>query len=145
MKYPVAIYSRQLRGPEQRYTATELEALALVSMIKHFAHYLWGKQFTVITDYSALTSLMSSRALNRRLQNWALQLQDYQFEMKYRPGRQNLDADALSRQNWTTTQLKDGPSTHQGGMWDCGPIVSLTALEEGNSRGAVGELSDRQE
>ena len=142
MKYPVAFYSRQLWGPEQCYTATELEALAVVSMIKHFAHYLWGKQFTV------LTSLMSSRAVNRRLQNWALQLQDYQFEVKYRLGRQNLVADALSRQNnWTNyTTERTGLELTRG---ECGayptsgPIVSLSALEEGNSGGAaMDELSE---
>ena len=38
-----AFYSRQTRGPEQRYSATELEALALVESIRHFSYYLYGK------------------------------------------------------------------------------------------------------
>ena len=40
---PTAFYCRQLRGLQCRYSAMEMEALALVSSIKHFAHYLWGK------------------------------------------------------------------------------------------------------
>ena len=37
---PAAFYSRQLQGAEVRYSATELEALAVVESIKHFLHYL---------------------------------------------------------------------------------------------------------
>jgi len=37
---PVAFYSRQLRKPERCYSATELEALAVVCAVEHFAHFL---------------------------------------------------------------------------------------------------------
>jgi len=40
-----AFYSRQLRGAEKRYSATELEALALVCTVEHFAYYLYGREF----------------------------------------------------------------------------------------------------
>ena len=46
---PTAFYSRQLRGAEQRYSATELEALMVVESIKHFLHFLYGQKFKVIT------------------------------------------------------------------------------------------------
>ena len=48
---PVAFYSRQLRGPEKRYSATEMEALAVVKAVDHFAHYLYGAKFKVLTDH----------------------------------------------------------------------------------------------
>ena len=48
-----AFYSRQTRGAEQRYSATELEALALVDTAKHFAYYLYGKSFQVQAFMSA--------------------------------------------------------------------------------------------
>ena len=38
---PAAFYSRQLHGAEQRYSATELEALVVVESIKHFLHFVW--------------------------------------------------------------------------------------------------------
>ena len=47
----VAFYIRQLWSAEVRYSATELEALAVVESIKHFLHYLYGRKFTVITDH----------------------------------------------------------------------------------------------
>ena len=98
----VAFYSKQLAGAETRYSATELEALAVLRCIKHFAHWLWGRHFVVVTDHSPLQAWMSSRSLPRRLQGWALQLQDYSFEVVYRPGCENGEADALSCQNWST-------------------------------------------
>ena len=42
----------------------------------------------------------TSRALNRRLQGWALELQDFAFIISYREGPLNADADAMSRKAW---------------------------------------------
>ena len=42
---PSAYFSRQLRGAEHRYSATELEALALVETIRHFSYHLYGRPF----------------------------------------------------------------------------------------------------
>ena len=69
---PVAFYSRQLRAAEKRYSATELEALAILSAVAHFSHFLFGREFVVYTDHKALVAFRSSKVLNRRLQGWTL-------------------------------------------------------------------------
>ena len=97
---PVAYYSRQLQGAQHRYSATELEGLAVFKAVHYFAHYLYGTSFEVVTDHKALVSLLHSRVLNRRLHGWLLQLLEFDFTIKYRPGVENSDADALSRQDW---------------------------------------------
>ena len=51
LELPVAIYSHQLLPWETRYSVTELEALALLCSVKHFAFYLFGKSFTVTMDH----------------------------------------------------------------------------------------------
>ena len=99
-KLPVAFYSKQLQGAQHHYSATELEGLALFKSIHYFAHYLFGTRFEVITDHKALVSLLHSRVLNRRLHGWVLQLLEFDFTVQYRPGLENGDADALSRQAW---------------------------------------------
>ena len=99
-KLPVAFYSKQLQGAQHHYGATELEGLALFKSIHYFAHYLFGTRFEVITDHKALVSLLHSRVLNRRLHGWVLQLLEFDFSVQYRPGLENGDADALSRQAW---------------------------------------------
>ena len=45
---PVAFYSCQLRGAERRYSATELEALAVVETVRHFNHFLYGCSFVCL-------------------------------------------------------------------------------------------------
>ena len=95
---PAAYFSRQLRGAEQRYSATELEALALVDTITHFGHYLYGRSFQAFTDHKPLEQLMSSTHLNPRLARLSLKLQHWLVSIVYLPGELNTLADALSRE-----------------------------------------------
>ena len=66
--WEAAVYfSRQTKGSERRYSATELEALALVETVKNFVYYLYGKTFVAYTDHKPLCALLSSDRLNGRL------------------------------------------------------------------------------
>ena len=93
-----AYFSRQLRGPEQRYSATELEALAVVESIIHFNYYLYGRAFCVFTDHKPLLQLLTSEHLNRRLRRFAYKLQHWLVKIQYLPGIENSLADPLSRE-----------------------------------------------
>ena len=97
---PVAFYSRQLKGSERRYSATEVEALAVVESVKHFQHFLYGASFKVLTDHKPLTSLLTSKSLNRRLQGMAIKMMCCDIVIVYRKGTENCNADGLSRQAW---------------------------------------------
>ena len=94
---PVAFHSRKLQPREQRYSASELECLAVVDAVKHFGGYLIPQTFLVETDHKALTYLQTANHQNGRLARWALQLQPYDFTIRYRAGKDNGNADALSR------------------------------------------------
>ena len=61
----VGFFSRQLCPAETRYSATELEGLALVKAMQHFGIYLLGQEFSVKTDHKALAYLHTSKHLNR--------------------------------------------------------------------------------
>ena len=95
---PVAFHSRQLRDREKCYSASEMEGLAIVEAIRHFEVYLFGSEFTVVTDHKALTHLFSSTVLNAKLWRWALYLQQFSITFRYLPGRFNVVADCLSWQ-----------------------------------------------
>ena len=74
-KWEAAVFhSRQLRGAEQRYSYTELEALALVSTIEHFGYYLYGRCLKILTDHKPLVYLTTSDRLNPRLRRLAFKL-----------------------------------------------------------------------
>ncbi len=74
--------------------------MAIVASIGHFEVYLYGQQFIVVTDHKPCTSLMTSAHLNKRLRRFVLKLQSYHVCIIYRPGKDNNNADGMSRQNW---------------------------------------------
>lgn len=61
----------------------------------HF--YLIGKEFTIETDQRALQWLNHMKESNARITRWALSLQPFKFEEKYRAWAQKVIADFLSR------------------------------------------------
>ena len=95
MEFPVAFYSRQLRGAELNYSAAELECLGAVCAIKNFEVYIAGREFELVTDHQALTYLSKSKNHNGRLMRWSIFLQDFRFQAIYRPGYMNGNADGL--------------------------------------------------
>ena len=106
---PIAYFSKRLLPAEENYSASELECLAVVKAIDHFAIHLLGKPLTVLTDYCALAALQTPNKLNRRLMRWVLALQAYNFKVQNRPGSKHQNADGLSRQSWP-----DGGDTEKG-------------------------------
>ena len=92
----VAFSSRTFNEAEQRYSTIERECLALVNALKKFRQFLIGKHFTVYCDHKPLEWLSEQRNV-AKLSRWALAIQEYDFTIRYRPGRTNSNADALSR------------------------------------------------
>ena len=112
---PVAFFSRKLQPRERRYGATELEGLAVVSAVNDFEAYLLPHPFVIETDHKALIFLSSAKHQNSRLARWALALQPYTFQIRYRPGPLNTNADVLSRLYEEDTDAPQGPSAIHGG------------------------------
>jgi len=65
-----AYYSRQTSACERKYSATELEALAVMATVKHFSYYLYNRPFCVYTDHKALCSLLKTEMNNSRLRRF---------------------------------------------------------------------------
>ena len=93
----VAYASRSLTDVERRYSQTEKEALGLVWGCERFHMYLYGVEFTLLTDHKPLEVIYStSSRTSARIERWVLRLQPYKFTVQYVPGKQNI-ADLPSR------------------------------------------------
>ena len=93
--------SRTLTPAERNYHlySKKLEFLALKwAICEQFRDYLYyAPSFTVYTDNNPLTYVLSTAKLNSTGHCWLSELADYNFDITYRPGKVNRDADTLSR------------------------------------------------
>ena len=90
-EHPISFASRTLTKAETNYSNLKREALAAISGVKKFHQYLYGRQFIPETDHKPLESSAA------RIQRWALTLAAYNYTIKYKPGIEHGNADALSR------------------------------------------------
>lgn len=80
------------------YSSMKLEFLALKwAITENFCEYLLGHKYTVYTDNNPLNHLATAK-LAATEQRLVAQLAAFDFTIKYRSGRSNRNADALSRQ-----------------------------------------------
>lgn len=83
---------------EKNYSVVEKELLSLVWSIQYFIPYLYGRQFSIYTDHRPLRWLFSLKdPQNSKFIRWRTKLQDYDFDIEYKKGKLNTNADALSR------------------------------------------------
>lgn len=96
-RHPVTFISRKLFPRETRYSTVEKECLAIKWALDTLKYYLMGKEFVLETDHRALQWLDRMRDSNARITRWYLSLQPYKFTVQYKPGKDNVTADFLSR------------------------------------------------
>ena len=89
--------SRQLTEGQQKWPTIEREAYAIISSIGKLRHYLVGSKFTIYTDHKPLRSLFTADMRNPRVQRWAIILEEYNCDVQYTTGKNNVNADMLSR------------------------------------------------
>ena len=98
---PVAFFSRTLSGSEKHHSAVEKEAYAIVEAIRKWRHYLLGTHFKLVTDQKSVAFIydhkQKGKIKNEKIQRWKIELSCYSYKVIYRPGPENLPADALSR------------------------------------------------
>lgn len=111
-KRAIAFASRGLTSSESKYPAHKLEFLALKwAVTEKYSEFLYGKEFTVVTDSNPLTFILTSAKLDTTSHRWLPALSNDSFKLQYRVGKQNRDADALSRRRHS--QISDDFSSQK--------------------------------
>ena len=119
--HPVAYASRALSSSEKNYAITELETLAVVWALSHFHCYLYGKTVTVYTDHTAVKSVLEASNPTGKHAHWWTRVYGsgiQEVRIIYRAGRENKNAEALSRSPVTvdmqkTSELEDASPTSE--------------------------------
>ncbi|GBN40848.1 Retrovirus-related Pol polyprotein from transposon 17.6 [Araneus ventricosus] len=94
---PIEYASRLLNSAERSYSTTKREALAVVWALNKFRGYIEGYKITVASDHQPLKWLMKLKSPSGRVTRWSLQLQSFNLNLEYIPGKSNVVADMLSR------------------------------------------------
>ena len=98
---PVAFHSRTFTPTEFRYSTVEKEVVAIIDAVRKWSQFLYGKRFTLLTAQQAVFYMFNpikiGKIENNKIQLWRSELGNFNYEIKHRPGAQNLAADALSR------------------------------------------------
>ena len=116
---PIAYASRTLVNAEKNYSTTEKELLAIVWGCRQFTHYLYGRKFTILTNHKPLTWVFNVKDPSSRLLRWRFNLEEYDYDVIYKPGTKNTIADALSGINMTKVK----------------PITEISSALRGRKRG----------
>ena len=94
---PVSIFNRSLQNAKLNYSTIDHEFLALTESVKKFRPYIFGCHFTVYSDHKALGSMLTSAPANSRHARYLMTLEEYDFDLQYKPGSKNTAADIISR------------------------------------------------
>ncbi|KAK1595928.1 hypothetical protein QYE76_007778 [Lolium multiflorum] len=153
---PVAYYSEKLDGARLNYPIYDKELYALVRVLEVWQHYLWPKEFIIHSDHESLKYLKSQQTLNKRHAKWVEFIESFPYVIKYKRGKDNVVADALSRKlTLLLTRLDfhcsiekgiDDFYLHQGFLFKgnklCVPMSSLRLLllQESHGGGLMGHF-----
>ena len=92
-----AFYSAKMSSAQKNYPVHEQEMLASVETMLRHRDILQGAHFVWVTDHKSLIHLLDQKGLSGRQERWLERLSEFDFEILYVPGEENILLDALSR------------------------------------------------
>nr|GEU33969.1 Ty3/gypsy retrotransposon protein [Tanacetum cinerariifolium] len=94
---PIAFFSKKLCPTMQGQSTYTKKFYAITGAVKKWRQYLLGCQFCIYTDHHSLKHILTQTIQTPEQQKWVTKLLGYDFEVLYKPGRENTVSDVLSR------------------------------------------------
>ena len=95
--YPICYVSGQFRGSQLNWAALTKEAYAIYMSIRRLSFYITDADVLIRCDHLPLKKFLNKQTLNAKVNNWAVELEQFQLRINWIPGSKNLLADSLSR------------------------------------------------
>ncbi|MBW0589517.1 hypothetical protein O181_129232, partial [Austropuccinia psidii MF-1] len=126
---PICFISRKIKPTEARYGESQMECLCLVWALDKLNYFLEGCVFEVITDFTAVKSLLNMKTPNRHMLRWKIAIQEYRGNMTFshKEGNIHKNADKLSR--WPFPNDIDNPAYVPGEVSPQIPIEGMSVTD----------------
>lgn len=102
----VCYESRKLNEHKQNYVTHDLGLIAIIHALNMWRPYLLGRIFILMNDHSGLRYLFDQRNLNSKQARWLATLIEFEFDIRYIKGKENMVADALNRRVQVVVPLR---------------------------------------
>ncbi|UYV62631.1 hypothetical protein LAZ67_2001358 [Cordylochernes scorpioides] len=89
--------SKKTTEAEKMYHSSKLELMAIVWTLDRLRQFLVGIKFTVVTDCQALVYINAKKTTNPQIARWYNLIQEYDFEIRHKPGEKMAHVDGMSR------------------------------------------------
>ena len=94
--HPICYISGQFRGSQLNWAALTKEAYAIYMVVRRLSFYMTDADVTIKSDHLPLKKFLNKQTMNSKVNNWAVELEQFRLHLEWIPGSQNLIADSLS-------------------------------------------------
>ena len=95
--HPICYISGQFRGSQHNWAALTKEAYAIYMSVQRLSFYVTDAEVTIRSDHLPLKKFLNKQTMNLKVNNWAVELEQFRLHLEWIPGTRNLLADSLSR------------------------------------------------
>ena len=94
--HPICYVSGQFRGSQLNWAALTKEAYAIYMSVRRLSFYITDVEVTIRSDHLPLKKFLNKQTMNSKVNNWAVELEQFRLHLEWIPGSWNLLADSLS-------------------------------------------------
>ena len=95
--HPICYVSGQFRGSQLNWAALTKEAYAIYMSVCRLSFYVTDAEVTIRSNHLPLKKFLNKQTMNSKVNNWAVELEQFRLHLEWIPGTRNLLADSLSR------------------------------------------------